>query len=338
MAAKKEKAVNNGMQIINSQINSGNFSNLYLFTGEEKYLILQYRDKLVDALIDKADTMNYSVFRDESISEDEIISIAQTMPFFAERRVIVVEESGFFAKKTDDAFVTAMSDIPDTTVIIFIESKTDGKLKLYNLFAKTGTIAGFGRPDSASLVKWVKNLFADDGIAIEDVAIYRLIDSASSNMNRIFTEVEKLKAYGAESKKITLADVNILSADVVEDKIFEMIDEISKKNKNRVLKLYDDLLYLKTDPMSIISLTLLQYGRLLKTSEVLEYGKEIKKAASYAKVQDWQAKKYIAICESYSTKQLVEKVNVCMDADRMVKTGRMKKELAAEMMILNLLK
>ena len=282
--------------------------------------------------------MNYSVFRDESISEDEIISIAQTMPFFAERRVIVVEESGFFAKKTDDAFVTAMSDIPDTTVIIFIESKTDGKLKLYNLFAKTGTIAGFGRPDSASLVKWVKNLFADDGIAIEDVAIYRLIDSASSNMNRIFTEVEKLKAYGAESKKITLADVNILSADVVEDKIFEMIDEISKKNKNRVLKLYDDLLYLKTDPMSIISLTLLQYGRLLKTSEVLDHGKDLKKAASYAKVQDWQAKKYIAICESYSTKQLVEKVNFCMDADRMVKTGRMKKELAAEMMILNLLK
>ena len=90
--------------------------------------------------------------------------------------------------------------------------------------------------------------------------------------------------------------------------------------------------------MSIISLTLLQYGRLLKTSEVLEHGRDLKKAASYAKVQDWQAKKYIAICESYSTKQLVEKVNVCMDADRMVKTGRMKKELAAEMMILNLLK
>lgn len=338
MAAKKEKIVNNGMQIINSHIKSGSFSNLYLFTGDEKYLMLQYRDNLVGALIDKTDTMNYSVFRDESISENEIISIAQTMPFFADRRVIVIEESGFFARKMDDAFVDAMSDIPETTVIIFIESNIEGKLKLYNLFSKNGTIAGFGTPDSASLVKWVKNLFADDDIAIEDVAIYRLIDCTGNNMNRIFTEVEKLKSYGAESKKITIADVNALSADLVEDKIFEMIDEISRKNNKRVFKLYDDLLYLKTDAMSIISLTLRQYGKLLKTSEVLETGKDLKRVASYAKVQEWQAKKYMAICDNYTTKQLVEKVNFCMDADRMVKTGRMKKELAAEMMILNLLK
>ena len=41
MAAKKEKEVNNGMQIINSHIESGSFGNLYLLTGEEKYLILQ---------------------------------------------------------------------------------------------------------------------------------------------------------------------------------------------------------------------------------------------------------------------------------------------------------
>ncbi|MBQ9277728.1 MAG: DNA polymerase III subunit delta [Lachnospiraceae bacterium] len=338
MAAKKEKAVNNGMQIINSHIDSGSFSNLYLFTGEEKYLILQYRDKLVDALIDKTDSMNYSVFRDESISENEIISIAQTMPFFAERRVIVVEESGFFAKKTGDDFVDAMSEIPETTVIIFIESKTDGKLKLYNLFSKNGTIAGFGTPDSTSLVRWVKKLFEDDGITIENVAIYRLIDSTGSNMNRIFTEVEKLKAYGAESKSITLSDVNTLSADLVEDKIFEMIDEISKKNKKRAFKLYDDLRYLKTDAMSIISRTLVQYDRLLKTSEVLENDNNLKKVASYVKVQDWQAKKYIEICKNYSTSQLVEKVNICMDMDRMVKSGRMKKELAVEMMIINLIK
>ena len=126
--------------------------------------------------------------------------------------------------------------------------------------------------------------------------------------------------------------------DVNKDKIFEMIDEISRKNNKRVFKLYDDLLYLKTDAMSIISLTLRQYGKLLKTSEVLETGKDLKRVASYAKVQEWQAKKYMAICDNYTTKQLVEKVNFCMDADRMVKTGRMKKELAAEMMILNLLK
>ncbi|MBQ9200016.1 MAG: DNA polymerase III subunit delta [Lachnospiraceae bacterium] len=338
MAAKKEKEVNNGMQIINSHIESGSFSNLYLLTGEEKYLILQYRDKLVEALIDKTDTMNYSLFRDESISEDEIISIAQTMPFFAERRVIVVEESGFFAKKTDDAFVTAMSDIPETTVIIFVESKTDGKLKLYNIFSQNGIIARFDAPDSRTLIRWIQGLFREDEISIEEGAILRLLENTGSNMNRIYTEVEKLKAYGYETKKITLADVNALSADVVEDKIFEMIEEISKKNKARVLKLYDDLKYLKTDAMSILALTTNQYNRLLKTSEAMGDGNDVRKVATVLKSPDWLAKKYIGLCRNYNTKMLVEKVNMCIDTDNSIKKGRMKKDLAVEMLILNLIK
>ena len=338
MAAKKEKEVNNGMQIINSHIESGSFSNLYLLTGEEKYLILQYRDKLVEALIDKTDTMNYSLFRDERISEDEIISIAQTMPFFAERRVIVVEESGFFAKKTADAFVDAMSDIPETTVIIFIESKTDGKLKLYNLFSKNGIIARFEAPDSRTLIRWIQGLFREDDISIEEGAILRLLENTGSNMNRIYTEVEKLKAYGYETKKITLADVDALSADVVEDKIFEMIDEISKKNKTRVLKLYDDLKYLKTDAMSILALTTNQYNRLLITSESMGDGNDVRKVSAALKLPDWLAKKYIGLCRNYNTKMLVEKVNMCIDTDNSIKKGRMKKDLAVEMLILNLIK
>ncbi len=338
MAAKKEKEVNNGMQIINSHIESGSFGNLYLLTGEEKYLILQYRDKLVNALIDKTDTMNYSLFRDESISENEIISIAQTMPFFAERRVVVIEESGFFAKKTDDSFIEAICDIPETTIVIFVESKTDGKLKLYNAFAKNGIIARFDSPDSRTLIRWVQGLFREDEISIEDGAVLRLLENAGSNMNRIYTEVEKLKAYGYESKKITLNDVNILSSDVVEDKIFEMIDEISKKNKARVLKLYDDLKYLKTDAMSILALITKQYSRLLKTAEALESGNDVKKVAAALKSQEWIAKKYMALCKNYNTKMLIDSVNMCVDADSSIKSGRMKKDLAVEVLILNLLK
>ncbi len=338
MAAKKEKEVNNGMQIINSHIESGSFGNLYLLTGEEKYLILQYRDKLVNALIDKTDTMNYSLFRDESISENEIISIAQTMPFFAERRVVVVEESGFFAKKTDDSFIEAICDIPDTTIVIFVESKTDGKLKLYNAFAKSGTIARFDSPDSRTLIRWVQGLFKEDEISIDDGAILRLLENTGSNMNRIYTEVEKLKAYGYESKKVTLADVEALSSDVVEDKIFEMIDEISKKNKARVLKLYDDLKYLKTDAMSILALTTKQYSRLLKTTEALETGNDVRKVAAALKSPEWIAKKYIGLCKNYNTKMLIQSVNLCVDTDSSIKSGRMKKDLAVEVLILNLLK
>ena len=60
MAQGKEKA--NGMSIINTHIKSGEFSNLYLLYGTEEYLVSQYKDNLVKALVDTEDSMNYSVF------------------------------------------------------------------------------------------------------------------------------------------------------------------------------------------------------------------------------------------------------------------------------------
>ena len=337
MAYSSKKARPNGMAIINEHIKENKFSNVYVLTGDERYLVLQYRDKLTDALIDRNDTMNFSLFRDDSIVEDEIVSIADTMPFFADRRVIVIEGGSFLNKKNSDKIFELIQNLSESSVIIFVESQIDGRNKLFTLVSKKGTVAYFDTPDNQTLIKWVKGLFSQDNIAIEDAAIYKLLENTGNDMSRIATEVEKIKCYGLDKERISLADVESLSTDAVEDKIFEMIDEITKKNKARTLKLYDDLKYLKTDAMSILALITNQYNRLLKTSEVLVRGNDVKQVTSILKIQDWIAKKYIAISKNYTTRQLLECVNLCVDTDNAIKTGRMKKDLAVEMLILRLL-
>ena len=112
--AKKEKA--NGMAILNQQINKKEFSRIYLLGGTEPYLIYQYRDKLVEALIDPNDTMNFIVYKGENTKPEDIIEFASTMPFFTERRVVLVENSNFF-KNGCEKLEQALPELPDTTVV-----------------------------------------------------------------------------------------------------------------------------------------------------------------------------------------------------------------------------
>ena len=82
------------MKIINEHIKTNEFKNLYLLYGDEPYLKKQYRDKLRNAVTGD-DTMNYSYFEGDKIQIKDVLDVADTMPFFAQRRLIIIENSGF---------------------------------------------------------------------------------------------------------------------------------------------------------------------------------------------------------------------------------------------------
>ena len=83
------------MKRIAQDIKEGRFSKIYLLYGEESYLRRQYRDNLRNALIPSDDTMNISMFSGKDINVNEVADLTGTMPFFAERRVIIIENSGW---------------------------------------------------------------------------------------------------------------------------------------------------------------------------------------------------------------------------------------------------
>ena len=76
------------MKTIDEDIKNGTFRQLYLLYGEEVYLKKQYKDKLVKAMTTEGDTMNFSAFEGKDTVTGQLIDLAETLPFFAERRVI----------------------------------------------------------------------------------------------------------------------------------------------------------------------------------------------------------------------------------------------------------
>ena len=84
------------MRILNEHIKNHTFKNVYLIYGPEDYLRRQYRDKLKAAILADGDTMNYNYFEGKGIDVNEVIGLAQTMPFFADYRLIILEKYRVF--------------------------------------------------------------------------------------------------------------------------------------------------------------------------------------------------------------------------------------------------
>ena len=105
------------MKTIDNDIKAGDFKKVYLLYGQERYLIKQYRDKLIKAMVSEGDSMNFSSFEGDGINQKEIIDLAETLPFFADKRVILIEDAGIFSKAGDE-LGEYLKDSPESTLYL----------------------------------------------------------------------------------------------------------------------------------------------------------------------------------------------------------------------------
>ena len=111
------------MNTIKEHLKQQAFKPVYLLYGSEDYLKRLYRDKLKTGILNDGSDMNYSYFEGKGIDTVKIMDIADTLPFLAERRLIIIENSGFF--KSQNSLANEIGTLPDTTHIIFVEQEVD---------------------------------------------------------------------------------------------------------------------------------------------------------------------------------------------------------------------
>jgi len=141
------------MQRINEDIKKETFNQIYLLYGEERYLRKQYTDKLHKAMCGD-DNMNTHFFEGKDIPLYEIISLADTLPFLAPRRVIFISNSGLF-KSGGEKLAEYLNAPCESTHFVFTENEIDKRSKLYKTVQSKGYISELAcRTKTLSNVGW----------------------------------------------------------------------------------------------------------------------------------------------------------------------------------------
>lgn len=325
------------MRSIDSEIEQQAFKRIYLLFGKEHYLLKENRERLLKALgvTDRKD-MNFTLLSEKDFNVPTLISDSDTLPFFADRRVILVEESGYFKgnKKEKDRLVKYIPDIPETTVIVFVESEVDKRDKLYKAVTKNGTAEEFVIGDQNEMLRWIGGRLSADGIQMRRDAWNEFYLRCGSSMDLMDAEYQKLSAYCWEKKQIEKSDVEAICANASETKIFALSDAISERNAARVFDVYHDMLRQNEKAPGILALIQRQlmqlYDLKLMDKDGVSFADKKKNLGiSY----DFIIRKLETYQKRFKEDELRRLLRKAADYEEDFKSGRIEDSIAVELLL-----
>ena len=319
------------METLNQHMKEHTFKRVYLLYGEEQFLVNNYKKRLREAIAGD-DTMNFNSFQGKNPDVREIISLADTMPFFAERRLILIDESGFF-KGAPEELVAYLPQIPDTTCMVFCETEVDKRNRLYKKVKEIGYAAELNRQDAARLMQWAAGILARDGRKITRQVMEYFLERTGDDMENIKSELEKLICYTMGREVITKEDVDAVGTVHVTNRIFEMVSAIVSRNTKKAMDLSVYILTLWEPPRLFIFLFATHFNQFLLVMELALKGNDRGSIASKIKVPPFVASKLIAQAKAFTGEQILSYVKQCVEYEEAVKTGKLTDRMAVELLI-----
>lgn len=325
------------MKQLESDIKNGIFKRIYILCGDQDYLIKRYEKALIGVFLPQNDEINLTKFFGRKVDIKEVIELADTMPFAAEKRVIVLENTELFSHAAEE-LADYIPNIPETTVLIFCEEKIDARLKQTKAVKTHGCIAQFSTLSDAELKNFIIKKLAKEHRPITGAALDMFIARCGDDMWQITNDLEKIVSYTFGKDGIRPDDVAALMPPRAEDKIFAMIDSILAGRPSEAMKYYGDLLVLRSDPLGILKLLEDQLRLLYHVKLLDEEHMSLKDMAAALSMRDVRVKMALPAARKSSKIGLTRKIEMCTETDERIKSGLVDKQIGIESLIFELAK
>ena len=246
MATEKNEKLP-GYEELHRQVQSGSVGNVYIFQGEETYLMQQAVAELQALLVPPGfEEFNYHRLSGKGLTVQEVTEAVEAMPMMAEHTFVTVTDMDIF--KLDEPQRTALTallgDFPEYCTLVFlyrqIPYKKDARLKkLASALAEHAQEIEFAQQGQQKLFRWVRRRFAAMDKEIDDNAVEHLLFTCGSLMDGLVPEIAKIGAY-AKGKRITVADIDAVADPVLDAEVFQMTDAVAAGKYDRAAELLAD--------------------------------------------------------------------------------------------------
>ncbi len=252
-------------------IEKGDIRPLYFLYGDESYLIGKSVKKLLSRLISEdLRDFNLNVYYGNECSGDEIVAVAQTLPMFAEWRVVLVKNSDKLSAVALETLSDYVRDPSPTTCLLFLGEKIDQRKKFFSEFKKRGELVEFKRLYENQLLPFIRSEAAEQGKKFQPAAAEMLICFSDNNLQELVSQIEKIALYAGKRDIIELDDVKAVVSDTKVDSVFELANSIGEKNLDKALRNIHNLMYDGEAPLLILAMLTRHFRQLWKIRELIE--------------------------------------------------------------------
>lgn len=341
--AKKQASVNT-LQILKNALKARELERLYIFHGEEVFLLHHYLGQMKKLLLDPlTESFNYHRLTNETFDIRSFADAVENLPMMAEATFVQVDDVDPFKMNEGDRgkMVEILTDIPDYCTVVFtyvtLPWKPDKRLKkLWEAIDGSGEIIEFAKQDQRDLIAWVTRHFAAHGKQISSDLCAYLIDITGGTMTALSGEIEKISAYsGADQIKKT--DIDAVTEPVLDAVVFQMTELLGAGRYGEALLKLQQLLKMQEEPIKILGAVGGHFRRISTARTLLDHGRnasELQKLC--APMPDFAARKTMEAARRFKPDFCAKAASLILETDYRMKTSFDDNERLLELLILEL--
>ena len=313
----------------------------YLIYGLENYLINENIKKIIDDL--KINSEEIIKMDMDSSTINSLLVEASSVNMFSDRKLIICDNTVFLSSKDD---INSKDDIEELIkyinnpfkdvyiIFIFRGEAIDSRKKISKLISSVSKVYECNKIENFNLNNYLMDYIRSKGYTISSKSIDLLISKTSYELSIIMNELDKLFIYKDKDKKITLEDIEKVITNNIETNIFDLTNAIINKEKNKIDKLYKDLLKRKEDPLKLIITLSNQFRLYLQVKIMRNNGYSEKEIVTTLKEHPYRIS--LALKNNYSIEELELQLKKLSKLNLDIVTGKLDKEFGFEMYLLNL--
>lgn len=293
---------------------------LYAVVGEEDYLrdqsVAVLRAAALGAAADSG--FNYDIFHGDDSSIEDVLACAAEIPVFAERRVVVFKSVEKLPAREGEKLLSYLSVPNDTTTLIVVGAKLDGRLKWTQALTKRAVTVNCTPLRDAQLLAWIRQEAVTLGLRIHEEAIQLLKDVGSESLYAVKRELEKLAAYVPSDRTVQSADVETLRGVESGASVFDLVNAIGAHDHGRALRILARNLENGEAPLRILGALVWQYRRLWKVKDQLNSGGREGEAARTLRMDPARVRGFLG---QFTDLQLTRAFHWFLETDSKLKGG-----------------
>lgn len=343
MAKPFDKEKQDNLQTLKSDLRSGTPARLYIFHGEEIFLLHHYFEQLKKQLLDElTESFNFHKLNNENFDIQSFADSVEAMPMMAEATLVQVDEVDIFKLPEPERNKTAeiLSDIPDYCTVVFtyetVPWKPDKRQKkLWEAVDSNATVVEFAKQGQRELIAWVSRHFLARGKRISNDLCAYLIDITGGTMTALIGEIGKIASYsGADEIKKT--DIDAVTEPVLDAVVFQMTDLMGEGKYGQALLKLQTLLKMQQEPLGILGAIGGHFRRIGTARTLLSSGRSASELARLYGISEYAARKSMEAARRFRPEFYDKAAELVMETDYKMKTSFDEPERLLELLVLQL--
>ena len=340
----KQQNQPNALQMLRQQLREKRTDRVYIFHGEETFLLQHYLNQMKNMLVDElTESFNYHKLNVETFDLQTFADSVENLPMMAESTMVCVDEIDLFKlpEADRDKMTQIISDVPDYCTVVFTYVTTPWKpdkrlKKFYDAIASSATVVEFEKQDQRDLISWITRHFAANKKSITPDLCAYLLELTDGTMTSLAGEISKICAYSG-ADVIKKSDIDAVTEPVLDAIVYQLGDFLGQGNYEQAIVLLQKLLKMQHDPIYILGVIGSNFRKMASARTLHDQGKGYYELMRLYNIKyDSVAKKTMSSAIRFSARFYAVAAELVMETDRRMKTSFDNNERLLELLIMRL--